>query len=108
MLVVLVLTQLLLLLAQFALPLASGRAAFLFESPYISMTFRHFAPLPREETLNSIEAILKKHRVKQVSAVGHSFGTIITGWLSTSKPHLVGQAVFVDPACFLICLPGTY
>jgi len=92
---------------QMALPMASGRTSFLFESPQISMTMMHFEPPTRTQTVDAVEAICHKHGVSRASVAGHSFGTILTGWLANAKPHLVAQAIFADPACFLLCLPGT-
>jgi len=90
---------------QFALPQSSGRTALLFEAPHISVNVHAYQPPTRVETVDAIEAICDTHGLKSVVVMGHSFGSIIAGWLATAKPTLVAQAVFVDPVCFLLCLP---
>lgn len=70
------------------------------------MNIHAIDPPTRIQTLEAIENICKIHGLDSgVMAVGHSFGSIVTGWLATAKPKLVAQAVFVDPVCFLLCLP---
>ena len=92
-------------LAQLVLPLASNRTSLLFESPHISMAMGCFQPPSRIETLDAVERICDKHDIDRFVVGGHSFGSITAGWLATSMPWRVAQAIFLDPVVFLLVLP---
>ena len=66
-----------------------------------------FKPLTRTQTLADVDSICDKHGIDRCTVAGHSFGSIPTGWLATSMPWRVAQAVFLETVCFLMVLPTT-
>jgi len=92
-------------LLQLILSLASGRTTVLFEAPQITMALGTFEPPSRAETLAVVDRICAKHHIGGFAVAGHSFGSIPAGWIATAMPWRVGQAIFLDPVCFLLILP---
>lgn len=67
-----------------------------------SLTFH--MPSPDAFCANIMD-VLVRHGVKKVSVVGHSFGTITSGWFVTRYPHAVSHLTLVDPVSLLLALP---
>jgi len=86
------------------LRLSKGRAAFLIQMKYITPTLT-FEAVGHSELPRQTKQILKKHGHSKCCVVGHSFGTVCSGWLIKYTPEIVGQAVFLDPVCFFLWLP---
>jgi len=89
------------------LRLSKGRASFLIEMKHVSPTLT-FEAVGHSELPYQIRKILQKHGYSKCSAVGHSFGSVCVGWMVKYIPQTVGQAVFLDPVCFLHWLPDIH
>mmetsp|Transcript_27254 Transcript_27254/g.34055 ORF Transcript_27254/g.34055 Transcript_27254/m.34055 type:complete len:460 (+) Transcript_27254:117-1496(+) len=84
--------------------LSYGRPAFLIELNHVAPSLQ-FENLGYQELPKKTQQILQRHGAKKCCVVGHSFGTVCAGWLIKYLPNVVGQAVFLDPVCFLLWLP---
>eukprot|EP01031_Cornospumella_fuschlensis_P035698 gene35698-43294_t len=49
--------------------------------------------------------ILRRHHIEKVSVVGHSFGTIVAGWVVSRFPEIVSHVTLIDPVSLLLALP---
>ena len=67
-----------------------------------SLTFR--MPTPNSFCADVME-ILSRHGFESVSVVGHSFGSITSGWFVTRYPQAVSHLTLVDPVSLLLALP---
>jgi pimeloyl-ACP methyl ester carboxylesterase len=57
------------------------------------------------EFSDAVKAILGRHSIKQVSLVGHSFGSITAAWFVKSYPACVQHLTLLDPVSILLSLP---
>jgi hypothetical protein len=67
-----------------------------------SLTFR--MPIPNSFCVDVMD-ILHRHQIAKVSVVGHSFGSITSGWLVNRYPSVVSHLTLVDPVSLLLALP---
>eukprot|EP01037_Dinobryon_pediforme_P046687 gene46687-60143_t len=61
-------------------------------------------PTPNSFCADVME-ILSRHGFETVSVVGHSFGSITSGWFVTRYPQAVSHLTLVDPVSLLLALP---
>jgi hypothetical protein len=75
-----------------------------FESIKIKSMRFHCPSIP--QFVSTITAILDRHHIhNKVSIVGHSFGTIIAGWLVHSIPSRISHLTLLDPVSLLLAFP---
>jgi pimeloyl-ACP methyl ester carboxylesterase len=85
--------------------LAGNRTVILIDLDAIkleSLTFR--MPIPNSFCVDVMD-ILHRHQIAKVSVVGHSFGSITSGWLVNRYPSVVSHLTLVDPVSLLLALP---
>lgn len=92
----------------FGLVTEPERPVFLFENRSISCAI-DFHPLTEEQTVDGVVEVLRKcdnTDQKDLSLVGHSFGSCLITWLLASKrlPN-VKQVVLMDPVSILLSEP---
>lgn len=89
----------------------------------IKMKSLNFIPQPPSEFVENFKQILLKHNLvspqafqknakpnsvipsTNISAVGHSFGTILIGWIANLEPNIFSHITLVDPVSLLLCYP---
>jgi pimeloyl-ACP methyl ester carboxylesterase len=90
-----------------------------FSDPYPEMrqAAEEVAPLGRADDAScqlehAVRFICRRHRVERISIVAHSWGTIVSGLLTTRRPELISRSVFFGPIAWrdrtdeTVCLPG--
>ncbi|KAJ9060657.1 hypothetical protein DSO57_1028607 [Entomophthora muscae] len=83
------------------LELYPNRTIILFNLPQISMS--PLSPVAtEEEILDAIDILFQDNNLKKVSAVGHSYGTIMCMWLAMRRPTYLAKLTFIDPVCFML------
>jgi pimeloyl-ACP methyl ester carboxylesterase len=53
----------------------------------------------------TISKLLHRHQIKKVSLIGHSFGTILSGWLVNHIPENIAHVTLIDPVSLLLAFP---
>lgn len=81
--------------------LASGREVYLFEMPWIAMSFGSHR-LTSPEFRECVESALGS---RDICLIGHSLGTCITNWLLNSEIIKVVHLVLIEPPTLLAFLP---
>lgn len=88
--------------------LASGRAIFLPEIPYVC-AFRPWqsphAVLQPAVVTSTMTAILAKHGFFSALWAGHSYGTSWVSYMCKYAPDSVAALLFLDPVCFKLHYP---
>lgn len=79
----------------------AGREAIVFEVPHI-VTQMHFEAAERQHLVAAMAEATARHGVKDFVVAGHSFGSIVAGWVYSAFPARVKQMIFIDPVCFLL------
>ncbi len=91
----------------FGLATEQERPVFLFENRSISCAL-DFYPLNEKQTVNGVVEVLRMCHMDQrdLSLVGHSFGSCLIAWVLASKclPN-VKQVVLIDPVAILLSEP---
>ncbi|KAI0237341.1 hypothetical protein L0F63_007484, partial [Massospora cicadina] len=82
-----------------------NRPILLMELPHISIALSGQVPT-MAQTLSSVDAILKLHKLTQCTFMAHSYGTIVTAWIVKERPQLISRLVLIDPVCFLVWEPS--
>jgi pimeloyl-ACP methyl ester carboxylesterase len=91
----------------FGLAPERDRPVFLFENPSISCCL-DFYPLTEEQTVDGVVEILKRTDCfdKQISLIGHSFGSCPVTWLVMSKKiPTIQQVTLLDPVAIMLSEP---
>lgn len=91
-----------LLLKQFE---RSGRTILLIDLEAIKVKSMRFYMPPIEVFTSAVLHILRRHQIAKASFVGHSFGTILAGWIATRHPEVVSHLTLLDPVSLLLSLP---
>lgn len=52
-----------------------------------------------------VKRVFDRHNVKKVNLIGHSFGTITTGWFVKRHPSYVSHITLIDPVSLLLSQP---
>jgi hypothetical protein len=86
--------------------LATDRTIFLVDIEPCKIKSLCFEIIHPKQFSNSIRLMLKRHGFDQASFVGHSFGTIIAGWVVKLHPDMVSHLTLLDPVSLLLGLPG--
>ena len=83
---------------------AAHRRIIFVSLPHISQRPAENQASPREFVM-SVSELLASHRCLPHGAhfVGHSFGTIVCGWILRFQPALACRLTLLDPVCFLLC-----
>ncbi|KAL1923426.1 uncharacterized protein VTP21DRAFT_8406 [Calcarisporiella thermophila] len=82
------------------------RDILLLELPHVSMRLDFYVPT-MSETLFAIDHLFKQHQITKATWIGHSFGTIIAGWVAKRRPKYIEQLLLIDPICFMLWEPYT-
>jgi pimeloyl-ACP methyl ester carboxylesterase len=91
--------------ANFLEALGRQRTIILVEVDSIKVQSMVFEmPSPQQFT-DIVENILRRHNYDKCSLIGHSFGSITSGWIVKVKPELVSHLTLLDPVSLLLCLP---
>jgi pimeloyl-ACP methyl ester carboxylesterase len=85
--------------------LETDRTIILVDFDSIKIKSMKFYMPTREQFVNTIARILHRHQLSKVSVVGHSFGSIVAGWLITLRPDLVFHMTLLDPVSLLLAFP---
>lgn len=80
------------------------RPVFIFELPHISLKIVDHVPT-MEETIESMDEIFRRHKLKSCSWLAHSYGTIVTTWALKERPKYINKLSYVDPVCFALWEP---
>lgn len=80
------------------------RTIIVLDLPHISLKLVHEIP-SFSQTLEVIDDIFKKHDLSSCNWFGHSYGSIIIGWVIKERPKYVNKVSFVDPVCFSLWEP---
>ncbi|CAK0819425.1 unnamed protein product, partial [Prorocentrum cordatum] len=78
-----------------------GVPVLLLEVPFISIKIAPEVPRA-EDAVRALGAILQYHGFEQVVCVGHSFGTVVLGWLWRYAPERVAGLALLDPIVVLL------
>jgi hypothetical protein len=78
-----------------------GGDIFVPELPFLAATPHLSAPSPREVVAQLTE-MLDVHGHTAAHFTGHSFGTVVVGWVLKMSPISVACVTLLDPACFLM------
>eukprot|EP00850_Spirogloea_muscicola_P000738 SM000003S10983 [mRNA] locus=s3:146227:149981:+ [translate_table: standard] len=79
-------------------------ATVVLELPHIALRLTPTIPSV-DSMIECIERIHRRHSVGAACYIGHSYGSLVIARLLQQAPELVAAAGFVDPVCFLLCLP---
>src|SRR5262245_52750303 len=78
------------------------RKIILLELPCVAMRLCEEV-VSMTDTLKAIDALVDgDDGTERCTWVGHSFGTIVVGWVVRYQPHLVDGVVMIDPVCFTL------
>lgn len=77
------------------------RACVYFETRHITPTLCLKVP-DWKQTVEAVEEMSNRHRIPQFCVMGHSFGSIVAGWVAKELPSRVHKLVLIDPACLLL------
>jgi len=80
------------------------RPLFAVEFEVIAMRIQKTVPSPNEIAAN-IRDMLYSWDFQSAHFIGHSFGTVVIGWVANFHHDIIRRASFVDPVCFLLCNP---
>jgi hypothetical protein len=78
-----------------------NRSILLFEMPFIAMKLSKNYCLPKKFSRLVFEKC-QELKVKDLTLIGHSLGTIMIRWMDHYYPELVSRRVFIDPICFAL------
>jgi hypothetical protein len=85
--------------------LSSKRTIFLFELDGIKIHSLNFEMPSPDHYCEVVRRVLDRHQKTKVNLVGHSFGTITTGWFVTRYPSYVSHVTLIDPVSLLLSQP---
>jgi pimeloyl-ACP methyl ester carboxylesterase len=85
--------------------LSSKRTIFLFELDGIKIHSLNFEMPTPDHYCEVVKRVLDRHQKTKVNLVGHSFGTITTGWFVTRHPSYVSHITLIDPVSLLLSQP---
>lgn len=83
----------------------SDRTIILADLDAVKILSMCFYMPSRAQYTQAVLRILQRHRIPQVSIVGHSFGSITAAWLVAKHPEVVAHVTLIDPVSILLCLP---
>lgn len=85
--------------------LKDHRAVFLIDLDAIKIHSLCFDMPTPEDFCATVKSILDKHNTSRVNIVGHSFGTITSGWFVRAYPRYVAHMSLIDPVSLLLSYP---
>lgn len=85
--------------------MGNDRTVILVDFDPIKIKSMNFYSPSIESYTDSVKCILERHSIHQVSVIGHSFGSITSGWFVRRYPHLVCHITFIDPVSLLLQFP---
>jgi pimeloyl-ACP methyl ester carboxylesterase len=86
--------------------LKDNRTVLLFDLDNIQMnSLNFFMPSP-EFYCACVKSVLDLHSIQRVNLVGHSFGTITTGWFAKYYPSYTAHITLIDPVSLLLSQPN--
>lgn len=85
--------------------ISQGRPVFLVEVGGIKIKSMEFSMPTPEEFADSVRSMLRRHHFKRASLIGHSFGSITSGWFLKHYPDMVTHITLIDPVSLLLSLP---
>lgn len=80
-------------------------AVVLMDTPGVGMSLGSFDPISREQVVEAVESLCKRHSLKKVCVAGHSYGSITAGYVARDLPERVCQVVLLDPVSLQLGLP---
>jgi hypothetical protein len=83
----------------------SNRTVILIDFDSIKIKSMKFYMPTINQFVNTVGAILKRHHIEKVSLVGHSFGSILSGWLVARIPEQITHVTLIDPVSLLLAFP---
>jgi pimeloyl-ACP methyl ester carboxylesterase len=66
-------------------------------------SFEFHVPQP-EEYSNNFAHIVQTFQLRDITLIGHSYGTFLSGWLLRKQPQHIRRVLFVDAVCFTVGL----
>ena len=63
----------------------------------LSLTVPHWTTM-----IKAVEEMTDRQGIDEYCAAGHSFGSVVAGWVAREMPHRVKQLVLLDPICLLL------
>lgn len=85
--------------------MTNDRTVILVDFDPIKIKSMNFFSPSIESYTDSVRQILERHSISQASVIGHSFGSITSGWFVRRYPHLVCHITFIDPVSLLLQFP---
>lgn len=85
--------------------LGEERTVILVDFDPIKIKSMNFFSPSVENYTEGVRQILKRHSIRKVSVIGHSFGSITSGWFVRRYPELVCHITFIDPVSLLLQFP---
>lgn len=52
--------------------------------------------------VQAVEEVMQRHGIQGMCVSGHSFGSIVAGWMAKALHDKVKQLVLIDPVCLLL------
>ncbi|KAJ9057622.1 hypothetical protein DSO57_1020754 [Entomophthora muscae] len=78
-----------------------NRTIILFETPYINLQ-PAASVLSKGDSLREVDDMFLDLKLDKCTWIGHSYGTVIAGWVVKNRPHYIRKLVLVDPICFRV------
>eukprot|EP01038_Epipyxis_sp_PR26KG_P013976 gene13976-18745_t len=85
--------------------LGTNRTIILIDLDGIKINSMVFSLPTPNQFADAVKSILDKHGIQKVSLVGHSFGSITSGWFIRRHPDMVSHLSLIDPVSLLLALP---
>lgn len=84
---------------------SAGRTILLVDLDAVKIKSMRFYMPSIEHFTATVLAILQRHHIDRASFVGHSFGSIVAGWVVSRHPEVVSHLTLLDPVSLLLGLP---
>ncbi|KAJ9077690.1 hypothetical protein DSO57_1014312 [Entomophthora muscae] len=78
-----------------------NRTIILFETPCINLQPAS-SVLSKKDSLREVDDMFLALRLDKCTWFGHSYGTVIAGWVVKHRPDYISKLVLVDPVCFRV------
>jgi pimeloyl-ACP methyl ester carboxylesterase len=86
--------------------LKDHRTVLLIDLDAIQMNSLNFYMPSPEYYCACVRSVLDLHEINRVNLVGHSFGTITTGWFAKYYPSYTAHITLIDPVSLLLSQPN--
>jgi pimeloyl-ACP methyl ester carboxylesterase len=81
--------------------IATGRTVIVFELPFLTPALTEYFP-SKDEVLLAYDKVCIELNIRKASHIGHSFGSVVMGWIVKHFPDRVVSMVFYSPVVFLL------